>query len=103
MGKVIGWIVALALVVSAAIGGMYLYSRSNGGFAYEEPAYDAATLPHIAAGQTLAFTDGQNRSALLGGGRFQSQEAFGPMVTPFISALSLAVGLIRPACRRLLY
>lgn len=33
----------------------------------QEPAYDAAVLPHLSAGQTLDFSNGQNRAALLTG------------------------------------
>ena len=32
-----------------------------------EPAYDAASLPRLAPGQTLSFANGQNRSVLLAG------------------------------------
>jgi len=33
----------------------------------QDPAYNAATLPHLSAGQTLDFSNGQSRNALLGG------------------------------------
>jgi hypothetical protein len=33
----------------------------------QESAHDAASLPHLAAGQTLAFAGGQNQSSLLSG------------------------------------
>jgi hypothetical protein len=33
----------------------------------EEPAFNAACLPSLSAGQTLAFANGQNRSSLLSG------------------------------------
>ena len=35
--------------------------------ATQEPAIDAASLPYLGAGQTLAFADGQNQSSLLSG------------------------------------
>jgi hypothetical protein len=33
----------------------------------EQPAFNAASLPHLSAGQSLAFADGQNQSSLLSG------------------------------------
>ena len=33
----------------------------------KEPAYNAASLPRVSTGQTLAFGNGQNRNALLSG------------------------------------
>jgi hypothetical protein len=35
--------------------------------AMKEPAYDAASLPRLSAGQTLDFSNGQNKRALLAG------------------------------------
>jgi hypothetical protein len=66
--KIIGLV--LLLTISGAIGflGMlYLYTPSTTGFDYHEPAYDAASLPHIGVGQSLDFGKGLNRSALLSG------------------------------------
>ncbi len=65
--KIIAALIALLIVAAAAVGIVVYYSPSTSKFQFQEPAYDAASLPRLSAGETLDFTNGLNRSAMLSG------------------------------------